>query len=199
MNATLEGETTGFPISLFGTTCSTALYYLSPAPRPPAAAGTGCSSGSQRGSAPLQEHHPKFFPTSRTKKRHRREGAGRKGLRILGVPSEARSRSWENDLSGQGRAGPSLSQSHRRAPLPCPPKQQGPRRVGALGGGVKPRDGLGSPSLWDSKEGRGRRGGLPPKAQVNTAVPPSSGEGTSPSAPQAVVWELPKGPHPEPR
>lgn len=61
MNATLEGETTGFPISLFGTTCSTALYYLSPAPRPPAAAGTGCSSGSQRGSAPRKSITPSSF------------------------------------------------------------------------------------------------------------------------------------------
>lgn len=42
-------------------------------------------------------------------------------------------------------------------------------------------------------------GGLPKRAQVNTATPPSSGEGTSLSAPQAVVRELQKGPPPEPR
>lgn len=47
---------------------------------------------------------------------------------------------------------------------------------------------------FQGRPGEGGQGGLPPKAQVNTAVPPSSGEGTSPSAPQAVVWELPKGP-----
>lgn len=96
---------------------------------------------------------------------------GRKGHWILGVASETRFRGWESDLDDQGRAGPSLSRSYLRAPLPSRPEKQDPHRVG----GAKPRDSRGPRSLWDAEEG----GGLPERAQVSTAAPPSSGERAS--------------------
>lgn len=100
----------------------------------------------------------------------------------------------ENDLSGQGRTGPSVSQSHGEHV--CPPA----RSSRAHPAWERLAEAQSPARAWDRRAfGILRRaGGSPKRAQVNTAVRSSSGEGTSPSAPQAVVWELPKGPLPEP-
>lgn len=113
------------------------------------------------------------------------------------MASEVRSRSWESDLGGQGRAGPSPSPTSE----PSRPEEQGPHPAGALRVAESPEAAREHRPL-----GRQGRRGAPRERTGERGVPPSRGKGLRPLHPQAVVRELPKrlttahgGPGPAPR
>lgn len=94
------------------------------------------------------------------------------------MASAAGSRSWGSDLGGQGRADPSLSQSHQRAPWSSRREQPDPRRVGALRGGAQPGESRSPGSLWDAG---GETRGAPGKR---------TGERGGPALPQGGAFSL---------
>lgn len=113
------------------------------------------------------------------------------------MASEVRSRSWESDLGGQGRAGPSPSPTSE----PSRPEEQDPHRAGALRVAQSPRA-----AREHRPFGRQGRRGAPRERTGERGVSPSRRQGLRPPDPQAVVRELPKrltiahgGPGPAPR
>ena len=118
---------------------------------------------------------------------------------------EVRARSWESDLGGQGRGGPSSPRGEHLCPparsTRVPPRRERSGRLRALG---RP----GSTGPLGCRGG----GGLPGSAQVSAAAPPSRGKGLSLCAhrprfenfrsactqPGEGLATLPGFPHPDP-
>ncbi|XP_045857106.1 uncharacterized protein LOC123939247 [Meles meles] len=170
-----------------------------------------CSSGSRRGSATRREQPPKFIPASRTQKRPRGEGNGKKGTREIGGVAEGGGWWLAKSDPGAGKVTsvakveqvllpvPPASPPARRSRAPTPPERSGwlkaPRRPGSTG-------------PWGGRGG----GGLPGSAQVSAASRPLAGrafalrthrpwcENFRSASPQLTegLARLPGLPHPDP-
>ncbi|XP_036265568.1 proline-rich protein HaeIII subfamily 1-like [Pipistrellus kuhlii] len=151
-----------------------------PAPWPPAAAGTGCSSGSSRGTQRLAAGAaPQVHSGLKDTPAPPGGGSRKRGARGLwGVAGEAGSRRWESDLGGQGRADPS---SHSQSLLPAPRSSRRERSGEARSPGTAGHRG----PLGTRRAGGGE--GRPGRAQVSAAVPPPPGRALLPP-PRQPRW-----------
>ena len=163
-------------------------------PQPAAAAGTGCSSGSQKARAAPRVNsglEDTQKAPLRGKKRKDR-GSGRRG----------RGRLWRaRPDPGAGKMTSAVKVEE--VPLPprptskhlCPPAwNSGAQCPGKARGGLKTQGRRGPPSLCDAGGVRGGFVELPGRAQVSSEAPPAGGKGFDPGHSPASRPQLPKRP-----